>query len=349
MIPGAESAESPAPQWMKTLSRWAALDGLVLLLAAWPVWSVVVRPSLGGVWRSGPGFLRRMKRYVLVATVFAIGGSLAALVVQSFAITDGSFLDKVLNTLGQTRYGRLWLVRIAMITLSALVLAGCGWWFVNRRRGEGVAAWTIAAALPIPFSVHLFAASLWIGGLAILAFVLLPGLRGLDPLHRRAVLVITIPRFSGLALISMAAIGVTGFYAGWLHVGNLTALQTTAYGQALIAKLAVLAVILGIAAVNLFVIERRLTRPAAAAHAGGGRRGDERAARHLHKRARYDGPVGAVQQWVSGGFFCGGDSGRVHRDRRCQAAAGGAAFGPDWYRRYQPAGGRERMREHGNR
>ena len=217
-----------------------------------------------------------------------------------------------------------------MITLSALVLAACGWWFVNRRRGEGVAAWIIAAALPIPFSliahasaqrggrlfaiaadsVHLFAASLWIGGLAILAFVLLPGLRGLDPLHRRAVLVVAIPRFSGLALISMAAIGVTGFYADWLHVGNLTALQTTAHGQALIAKLAVLAVILGIAAVNLFVIKRRLTRPAAAAHAGGGRRGDEHAARPLHKRGRYDGPVGAVQQWVSGDFFCGGGSDR---------------------------------------
>ncbi len=283
VIPGAASAESAAPQWAKTLSRWAALVGLALLLAAWPVWSVVVRPSLGGVWRSGPGFVRRMKRYVLVATILAIGGSLAALVVQSLAIADGSFLDKVLNTLGQTRYGRLWLVRIALITLSALVLAACGWWFVRRCQGEGVAAWTIAAALPIPFSliahaaaqrggrwfaivadsVHLFAASLWIGGLAILAFVLLPGLRALDPSRRRQVLAIAIPRFSVLALISMAAIGVTGFYAGWLHVGNLTALRTTDYGQALIAKLAVLAVILGIAAVNLFVIERRLTRSAA--------------------------------------------------------------------------------------
>ena len=283
VIPGAGSAQSPAPQWAKTLSRWAALVGLALLLAAWPVWSVVVRPSLGAVWRSGPRFVRRMRRYVVVATVLAIGGSLAALVVQSFAIADGSILDKVLNTLGQTRYGRLWLVRIALFAIAAMVLAACGWWFVRRRQGEGVAAWMLAAALPIPFSlishaaaqrqgrlfaivadsVHLFAASLWVGGIAILGFVLLPGLRVLDPPQRRQVLAVAIPRFSVLALISMAAIGVSGFYAGWLHVGNLTALRTTDYGQSLIAKLAVLAVILTIAAVNLFVIERRLTRSAA--------------------------------------------------------------------------------------
>ena len=283
VIPGAASAESTAPQWARTLSRWAALVGLALLLAAWPVWSVVVRPALGGVWRSGPGFVRRMKRYVAIATFLAIGGSLAALVVQSFAIADGSPFDKVLNTLGQTRYGRLWLARIALIVISALVLAACGWWFVRRREAEGVAAWIVAAALPIPFSliahaaaqrngrlfavaadsVHLFAASLWIGGLAILAFVLLPGLRGLEPLQRRHVLAIAIPRFSVLALISMASIGITGFYAGWLHVGNLTALRTTDYGKTLIVKLAVLAAILGIAAVNLLIIERRLTRSAA--------------------------------------------------------------------------------------
>lgn len=280
VIPGAESTESTAPQWAKTLSRWAALLGLALLIAAWPVWSVIIRPSLGQVWRSGPGFVRRMKRYVLVAVMLALAGSIAALVVQSLSIPDGSPFDKIINTLGQTRYGRLWLARMALIVIEALVLAACGWWLTRRRQGEGAVAWVIAAALPIPFSliahasaqrsgrwfatvadsVHLFAASIWIGGVAILVFVLLPGLRALDPSQRRRVLATAIPRFSVLALIAMAAIGITGFYAGWLHVGNLTALRTTDYGRALIVKLGVLAVILIIAAINLLVIERRLTR-----------------------------------------------------------------------------------------
>jgi len=280
IIPESGATESAAPQWAETLSRWAALFGVALLIAAWPVWSTIIRPSLGQVWRSGPGFVRRMKRYVLVAVILAIAGSLAALVVQSLAIPDGSPFDKVITTLGQTRYGRLWLVRLALIVTESLVLAACGWWLVQRRQGEGVVAWIVAATLPIPFSliahasaqrsgrwfaivadsVHLLAASIWIGGIAILLFVLLPGLRALDPLQRRRVLATAVPRFSVLALISMASIGITGFYAGWLHVGNLTALRSTDYGKALIVKLAALSVILVIAALNLFVIERRLTR-----------------------------------------------------------------------------------------
>nr|MBA2468832.1 CopD family protein [Chloroflexia bacterium] len=69
-----------------------------------------------------------------------------------------------------------------------------------------------------------------------------------------------------LALICMAVIGVTGFYAGWLHVGNWTALTTTPYGRALMVKLGLLVVILALAGINLLVITRKL---------GARERGDE--------------------------------------------------------------------------
>lgn len=282
-IPGSGNAEDAAPQWAKTLSRWAALAGIALLIAAWPVWSTVVRPALDPVRLAGPGIARRMRRFVKIATVLAVAGSIVALIVQSLSIPDGTLLDRIISTLGQTRYGQLWLVRLGLIAVLAIALAACGWWFTRRRQAEGIAAWIAAAAMPFPFSltahasaqqagrtfavvadaVHLAAASVWIGGLAILFSVVLPGLRPMTRENRRRVLAIVVPRFSVLALIAVAVLGITGFYAGWLHVGNLAALTGTGYGRALIVKLVLLVIVLLIAAINLMVISRRLSRSGA--------------------------------------------------------------------------------------
>jgi copper transport protein len=282
VLPGSGDDEDAAPQWARTLSRWAALVGISLLISAWPVWSTVIRPAVGPVRRGGVVIARRMRRFVKAAVVLAIGGSVFALVVQSLTIPEGTLLDKVINTLGQTRYGHLWLVRLGLIAALGMVLAACGWWFTRRRQIEGIAAWIVVAAVPIPFSLiahasaqqagrtfavvadalHLAAASLWIGGLAMLFTVLLPGLRTIPVEDRHSVLVIAIPRFSILGLIAVATLGITGFYAGWLQVGNVGALTGTGYGQALLVKLVLLVAVLAIAAINLFVIERKLTQRA---------------------------------------------------------------------------------------
>ncbi len=276
-IPGSATDDANAPQWAKTTSRWAALVGVAALIACWPIWSTIIRPALGPVRGEAVPMVRRMRRFALYSVILAIAGSLYALAVQAWTLPEGSFFDKLINTLGQTRYGHLWLARIGLIVALGLVLAACGWWFTKRRQVEGIAAWVAVAALPIPFSliahasaqtsgrmfsviadvIHLAAASIWAGGIAILVFVLLPGLRPMTSDDRRTVLRSVLPRFSTMALICMATIGLTGFYAGWLHVGNWAALTSTDYGRALIVKLALLAVILILAGVNLLVIGRK--------------------------------------------------------------------------------------------
>lgn len=278
VIPGGATDSASVPQWAKTTSRWAALLGVMALIACWPMWSTVIRPALGPVRAEAMPIVRRMRRFVLGAALLAIAGSVYALAVQSLNLTDGTIVDKVINTLGQTRYGHLWLARIGLIVGLGLVLAACGWWFMKRRQAEGAIAWTVAVATVLPFSliahasaqpsgrtfaiaadaVHLAAAATWGGGIAILAIVLVPALRRMTPETRRGVLRRVLPRFSTLALIAMAAIGLTGFYAGWLQVGNWTALTTTAYGRALLLKLGLMLVILALAGLNLLVIERKL-------------------------------------------------------------------------------------------
>ncbi|HYI25009.1 MAG TPA: CopD family protein, partial [Thermomicrobiales bacterium] len=193
-------------------------------------------------------------------------------------LTDGTLLDRVVNTLGQTRYGHLWLARFGLIVGLGLVLSACGWWFTTRRQVEAVIAWVLSIAVTVPFAlishasaqptgrtvamaadaVHLYATSVWAGGLAMLLFVLYPGLRRMTAGTRSDVVAGLIPRFSTLALIAIAAISLTGFYAGWLQVGNLAALTDTAYGKALLAKLILFAIILVLAAINLLVIDRRM-------------------------------------------------------------------------------------------
>jgi copper transport protein len=278
VIPGTSSDGDAVPQWMKTTSRWAALLGAALLMAAWPVGSTVIRPGLGPVRPHARQVIGRIRRYILVAAILAIAGSIYALLVQAGTLTDGSPLDKVINTLGQTRYGKLWLLRVGILLCLALVLPACGWWFAKRRQVEGIAAWALAIGAAMPFSliahasaqpsgrtfaivadsIHLFASAIWFGGVALLVTVLLPALRPMTAEERSGVLRKVLPRFSLMSLIAMATIGLTGFYAGWLHVGNLSALTSTSYGRALIVKLVALAIILILAATNLIIIERRI-------------------------------------------------------------------------------------------
>ncbi|MGI8406679.1 MAG: copper resistance protein CopC [Thermomicrobiales bacterium] len=275
-----DSVGGGPPQLLKTASRWAALVGLAAFLATWPIWTIVIRPALAGVWQEGPAFTRRMRRYALIACILAILGSVFALLVQAMALSNGTYFDKWMNTVGQTRFGKLWVLRIGLIVLEGLILSACAWWFVRHRRLESAAAWIVVLTLPMPFSLmshasaqpsgrafaiaaditHLLFAGIWIGGIFILTIVLFPLLRKLNPHQRRQVLIVAIPRFSLLMIIAWAALGLTGFYAGWLQVGNLHALTTTPYGQSLIVKLVLLASALIIAAVNLLVIERKIAR-----------------------------------------------------------------------------------------
>lgn len=278
--PPGELLGSGPPQWAVTVSRWAALVGLAALVAAWPVWVGIIQPAVRPLSRSGPRITRLMRRFALVTSVVAAAGSLLALVVQAMTLPGGSFLDQLLSTLGQTRYGHVWLVRMGLIGLLGLVLAACNWRAPRQRPMLAGAAGLVALALPVPFSLmshasaqtagrtvavaadalHLLAATLWGGGLLVLAVVLLPALRRVAPKHRRAVLTVAIPRFSALALVAWAVMGMTGLYAGWLQVGSWEALRSTAYGQALLVKLALLGGVLALAAANLLVFQRRIER-----------------------------------------------------------------------------------------
>jgi copper transport protein len=277
--PSVADNSSALPEWMPAAARWLALLGMAAVAAVWPIWLFVVRPAISPAWQLGPKLTRRVRKYVAGAFAFALLANLVALVVQAADISGpGDLLNGLMTTLGETRYGTWWLVRVGVLLVFAAVLLGSAWWWPWRRRLATILAFVASAALPLPFSmishagaepagqatavafdyVHLLGASLWAGGLLFLVVSLAPTVRDLTAAGRRVVLGRALPRFSLLALIAWGVMGFTGLYSAWLQVGNIPALTGTPYGQTLILKLILIVPLLALGAFNLVVVTRKL-------------------------------------------------------------------------------------------
>ena len=156
---------------------------------------------------------------------------------------------------------RLFLIGIALFLTSRLSSPGSGtpflWWGV-----VGVSAATLLTlslqshgaalgsrlAIGLDF-IHISAMAAWLGGLLPL-FLLLRS-TNLPP----AVLA---PRFSRLALTSVALLALTGLYNLYIDVGGLEALISTRYGQALMVKLAFFSLLILLGAINLLLLSPAL-------------------------------------------------------------------------------------------
>ncbi len=103
--------------------------------------------------------------------------------------------------------------------------------------------------------LHLLATAVWLGGLA----ALLTTLRA----SRSAPGAATVVRFSRTAFAAVTVLVVTGVYQSWRGLGSWQALTATTYGRLLLAKVALVAVLLGAAAVSRRWTAALVTTPAA--------------------------------------------------------------------------------------
>jgi copper transport protein len=102
--------------------------------------------------------------------------------------------------------------------------------------------------------LHLTAGSVWVGGLLGLLVLW----RSLPVARRVAGLVVTVPRFSNTALVSVSLLLATGIGATVIHMPTLPALWQTSYGKTILVKAALLAAAMLLAAVNLARTKPRL-------------------------------------------------------------------------------------------
>jgi copper transport protein len=144
----------------------------------------------------------------------------------------------------------------ALVLLALLVLAPA----VGGHAAASSPAW---ALVPIQ-TVHVAAMGAWVGGLLGLVLVLPRATRALPPGRpRMALLSAVLLRFSPIALVSVAALTVAGTGLALLHLTTLYDLTDTAYGRAILVKVVLLVVIIGIAVVQRELLLPRLKRLAA--------------------------------------------------------------------------------------
>jgi len=101
-------------------------------------------------------------------------------------------------------------------------------------------------------ALHLMAAALWLGGLVQLALIyrVVPAEKKLSENIRTTAE--TISRFSQMALVSVGLLIASGLLTVTSHIPSWAALTGSLYGQALLGKIGLLVVVVGIAIANRF-------------------------------------------------------------------------------------------------
>jgi copper transport protein len=198
-----------------------------------------------------------------ILLIVAASGSAVLIGVEASTLpssSGGSGMDLVGYATG-SRVGQLLLLR----TVIALA-AGAAAFGATRlgRNGLAIATGGTAAGVslalvalgghaagfssPVPILVdvvHLAAGSAWLAGVVGLFWLVEFG--RLNPDHLRAL----VPRFSAVALVSVALIIGTGTYQAWIETHDFTSVATP-YSLTLAAKVALFAVALAFGAVNYF-------------------------------------------------------------------------------------------------
>jgi copper transport protein len=201
-----------------------------------------------------------------------------------------NFLSVCWQLLQQTRWGVLWLVRqITLLVLIWVIWRGStltdskyrlGWekpfaalllliLMTMQSLGSHAASVTPRTELAIAAdTLHLVAASAWIGGLVALVFCIFPLIRknkaepGSEP-HTAALLHAGWGAFSRLAAISVGILFATGLYSASRQVASLDALISTLYGQSLSTKVGLVLLVGGIGLLNSVLLHPRLAFPLA--------------------------------------------------------------------------------------
>lgn len=247
---------------IEIVARWLSVLALLFLAGTAFFKVAVFQPARV----SGPALERPM-------IVGAIGAFLVAhcllAAAQAEAVAEqplpqalaGQVLSEVLFS---GRSAALWWLRLALGVVLGIVL--------YRRRQPGLAvsmglfllvatslashatgarvAPTLAIAVD---TLHLVAAALWIGGLFQLCLLLPPALN-LSQEKRSELLRAIVPRTSAVFVPTVFVLFATGVFNTWQQVGTPGALFSTAHGQSLLVKLALLLPLLVIAAANLLFI-----------------------------------------------------------------------------------------------
>jgi copper transport protein len=274
--PGTPDPLTEAPPLPDTILRWAGLLAVLLGLGGVVFCLLIWRPATNAADSDlTMALVRATRKLTLAGAILAGVATLLFLVTQAARAAEVGWFAAIgapVARLLAGRSGAWWLGRLALLGLLGYLgftlperIAGWRWWLALLA-GAGVlltfsATAHAAAVSPAPLLaigadwLHLSAMVVWLGGLPAL-LALLWALSG-HP-DRRSILAAVVPRFSRLAIVCVLVLSLTGTYSAIIHVGRWDLLPTTTYGRALLAKLAAMALLLALGAINWLIVTPRL-------------------------------------------------------------------------------------------
>lgn len=262
--------------WMTVLVRFALYLDLMLVFGL-PLFQLhaLRRPERS----SALG--KKFSALTAGAAVIGMALSVASMFLMAKAMTGAADVSAIERhvfemMLTDTSFGMAWCLRMAMllICLSAALLsnrwpsAGAG--VMSAAGGAALAtlSWAGHGAMDegargqvhlTADIIHLLAAGGWVGALA--AFILVLALRSGDDPARLSLLSRTLNGFALTGTVIVGSLVVTGVLNYWLIVGPTVAgLLSSPYGQLLIAKLGLFALMLALAAANRYRLAPLLER-----------------------------------------------------------------------------------------
>ncbi|MFI1925724.1 copper resistance CopC/CopD family protein [Streptomyces sp. NPDC020377] len=249
--------------WLYGFGRYASYAGFIVMTGG--------AAFVLACWQRGTG-VRVLQRLVVTGWVAMTAATLFLLLLRGSYTSSGKVGDVFdLDLLGevlQTKTGAALVSRLLLLAAAALFIAVL-FGAYDKREGEekrdltfglaiggtvvaaGLAAsWAMAEhastglqpgiAMPVDV-LHLLAVATWLGGLTALLVALYraPADRPVEAPAAR--------RFSRLAFGSVLVVVATGTYQSWRQLGSWSAFTDTRYGRLLLLKIALVALLVGVA------------------------------------------------------------------------------------------------------
>ncbi|MFF7641752.1 copper resistance protein CopC [Streptomyces canus] len=250
--------------WLYGFGRYMSYAGFIVLVGG--------AAFVLGCWQRGAG-VRPMQRLVVGGWLTLTAATLLLLLLRGSYTGSGKVGDifdlDLLGNVLQTKSGAALVSRLLLLAAAALFISVLFGAYDKREDEEkrdltfglaiggtvvaaGLAAsWAMAehasvglqAGIAMPVDVvHLLAVAVWLGGLTALLVALY---RSEAPVESAAV-----RRFSQVAFGSVVALVATGVYQSWRQLGSWSAFTETRYGQLLLVKIGLVALLVGIAFIS---------------------------------------------------------------------------------------------------
>jgi len=234
--------------------------------------AIIYALALTAIWLSPSISLsegtRRFRLFTLTLLTILITAGID-LIIRTAALADVGLQETwpyIFRVLDHSNYGYFWQWRIDMwwlILILALWVFVTDWSkraalfifltavmmalfeSVTSHAGED-GLWSAANLIN---TVHLISTLVWGGAVIVYALLVVPDLRRRNEGRQTSMAVL---RLSSLATVALALVLLSGLFNTWRQLEQVSDLWSTEYGQALLIKLCLVAVMMGIGAMNRF-------------------------------------------------------------------------------------------------